>query len=132
VAKTGVPIQKRVIAWISSVVIGLAMYFAFASVLTAGPTRERMKVRGKIDALMAEATAPPTATSPAAMKATMALARARLATLVAFSRREGELRQSLVNKRSWAMLIGLVASVGCFALCSVYWLRRGAEGVGQA
>ncbi len=130
-AETGVPIQKRVIAWITSVAIGISMYFAFASVLTAGPARERMQVRGKIDALMAEATAPPTAISPTAVKAAMALTRARLATLVAFSRREGELRQTLVHKRSWAMLIGLVASVGCFALCSVYWLRRGAEGAGQ-
>lgn len=108
------------------------MYFAFASVLTAGPAREKMKVRGKIDALMAEATAPPTATSPAAIKSAMALTRARLATLVAFSRREGALRQTIENKRGWAMLIGLVAAVGSFALCSVYWLRRGAEGAGKA
>jgi hypothetical protein len=126
VAETGVPVQKRVIAWITSIAIGISMYFAFASLLTAGPARERMQVRGKIDALMAEATA----TSPKAIKTAMALTRARLATLVAFSRREGELRQTLVHKRSWAMLIGLVAAVGCFALCSVYWLRRGAEDAG--
>ena len=44
-AETGVPIQKRAAAWVSSIAVGMAMYFVFGSILTAAPVRERERVR---------------------------------------------------------------------------------------
>lgn len=130
-AEASVPIQKRMAAWVSSVVVGMAAYLVFASVLTAGPDREREQVRGEIEALMAQVIAPSTETPAAEIKASMAAARARSASIVALSRREGALDQKIANKRAWAALIGLVACVGCFALCSAYWLGRGARETGR-
>lgn len=130
-AETGVPIQKRATAWVSSVVVGMAMYFVFGSILTVAPAREREQVRRNIEALMAEAISPPTATPPAELQAAMAMTRATSASLIALSRREGELDQTFASRRAWAALIGLVACVGCFALCSAYWLGRGAREAGQ-
>ena len=99
--------------------------------MTAGPVRERDRVKGRIDALMAEAIALPRATTPEEIEAAMADARARSSCIKVFSRREGELDQTLTNRRAWAALIGLVACVGSFALCAAYWLGRGAKEAGQ-
>ena len=125
--EVSVPVRKRVTAWISSVVVGMAMYFVFVSVLTAAPARERDEVRGKIEAIMARALAAPTKLSLEDAKPAAAESRATSSLLGALHKREAGLGQACRAKRFWAVLIGLVAGGGCFGLCSVYWVGRGVK-----
>ena len=117
-----VPVQKRIIAWVSAAVLGLALYLAFVSILTAAPAREREKVRGHVAALVARALATPREVPAGDLKASMAETRTWASLLGALQKREAELSQACRAKRFWATLIGLVAGGGCFALCSVYWI----------
>lgn len=123
--EVSVPVQTRVTAWVSSAVVGVAMYFVFVSMLKAAPALEREEVRGKIEAIMARALAAPTKLSAEEAKAAVAESRATSSVLWALHKREADLDQTCRAKRFWAALIGLVAGGGCFALCSVYWLGRG-------
>ena len=125
--RANVPIQKRATVWISSVVTGLAMYFVFVSIFTITPARERDKVRGKTAGLMAQSLATPRKASAEEVKVSMSESRARTSVLGALQKWENELSQACRAKRFWAVIIGLVAGGGCFALGSVYWVTRGAK-----
>lgn len=126
-AKEAVPVRQRAVAWASSVVVGVAMLFVFEAVLRVAPAREFRKILGEMAAIPSQTSAAPVKASSEEAKAAMAEHRATVSALHALYQGKAKLEQECRTKRFLAALIGLVASVGCFALCSVYWARRGAK-----
>ncbi len=131
-AKGKPPIQKRATVWIASVVVGLAMYSLFDKVLVAPPARELASVRGFIAQVPAEAPPPSENVTPeeakVAAKAAEAEYRATRSLVSVLYRRKGELEDECRRYHFWAMVVGLIAGVGSFVLCTVYWRRQSAEG----
>ena len=124
--KKAVPIRKRTIAWVSSVVLGVAMYFVFEAILTVTPAREAIRIQGEIAAIIPHRAMAPAKSSLEQVQAEVAELRATISAFHTLYQSKAELEAEFKAGRFWAMMIGLVAGVGCFALCSVYWLRRGA------
>ena len=125
--KGTVPLGKRIAAWLSSIVVGVAMYVVFGTVLTVAPARDELMIRGEIAAIPKRLPPVPAKVSPEEAREAVAQHRATAATLLALYHEKAGLEAECIRARFWAAMIGIVAGVGSFALCSVYWLRRGAE-----
>lgn len=125
--KKAVPIRKRTIAWVSSVVLGVAMYSVFEPILTAAPARETIRIRGEIAAIIPQRATAPAKSSLEQVRAEVAELRATISALHALYQSKAELEAEFKVRRFSATVIGLVAGVGCFTLCGVYWLGRGAS-----
>jgi len=122
-----VPIRQRTIAWASSTVVGVAMYSVFGAVLTTGLAREVVRLQGQIDGIVMQAATPPAKSSPEQDRAEKAEWRATVSVVHALYQLKAELVSECRARRFWTAMIALTADVGCFALCSVYWRRRGAK-----
>ena len=121
------PIRQRAIAWASSIVVGVAMYFVFGAVLTVGLAREVVRIQGQIAGIVMQASPSPAKRSPEQVQAEMAELRATVSVLHGLYQLKAELVSECRARRFWTAMIALTAGVGCFALCSVYWRRRGAK-----
>lgn len=104
--------------------IGVAMYFVFGPLMTVGLERERMENQGRIEALVTESLGRSSKVSKEEASAILGKARATVSHLWALHKRSVEIHQEVRAKRFWAVVIGLVAGAGCFALCSVHWAGR--------
>ena len=119
-----VPVGKRAIAWGASVVLGAAMYVVFGALLAAGPRSERAQVQGKIDAILAATLAVPEKVTKEELAIVQARSRATSSYLWDLHHRDEGLRREISSREAWAAVVGLVAGAGCFALCSVSWIKR--------
>ena len=89
--KKAVPIRKRTIAWVSSVVVGVAMYFVFEAILTAAPVREAIRIRGELAAIVPQRTMAPAKSSLEQVRAEVAELRATISALHALFQIKAEL-----------------------------------------
>ena len=129
--KSDVPVGKRAMTWGASLAVGAAMYFIFGALLTSGLRTERVQTKGKIDAILAGILAQPKGASKEELAALQAKSRATSSYLWVLHQRDEALRREIEVKNIWSIAIGLVACAGCFALCTVNWIRR-EDGARQA
>ena len=121
------PIRQRATAWASSIVVGVAMYSVFGAVLTVGLAREVVRIQGQIAGVVMQPATRPAKSSPEQARAEMAELRATVSVVHGLYQLKAELVSQCRARRFWTAMIALTAGVGCFALCSVYWRRRGAK-----
>jgi hypothetical protein len=117
--KSDVPVAKRVSAWGASLVLGGAMYVVFGVLLTVGLKREKEDVRGKIDSILAATLAKPKKVAKEELAFVQTMFRATSSYLWNLHYRNEMLRHEIRSKRAWAAVIGLIACMGCLALCIV-------------
>jgi hypothetical protein len=123
--RSDVSVAKRVSAWGASLVLGGAMYVVFGVFLTVGLKREKEDVRGNIHSIMASTLAKPKRVAKEELAMVQARFRATSAYLWDLQHRDEMLRQEIESKGASAAAIGLIAGMGCLALCIVSSIGRG-------